>query len=87
MAPPGGPAPHSLALDQSILPMFFYLKAAVAPTGVFATTDDWGTKESGLARRVQRAGTEYAELIANHPAEDYPDEFANVPDFSTLLNG
>ena len=70
-----------------MLPMFFSPKPAVAPTGVFATTDDWGTKESGLARRVQRAGTEFAELIAKNPAADYADEFANVPDFSTLLNG
>ena len=43
--------------------------------------------QSGLMRRVQRAGTEFAELIERNPAVDYADEFANVPDFSTLLNG
>ena len=26
-------------------------------------------------------------FIAKNPAADYADEFANVPDFSTLLNG
>lgn len=87
MAATGGTARHSLAIDQAMLPMFFYLKAAVAPTGVFAATEDWGSTESGLVRRVRRAGTQFAELIANHPAEDYADEFAHVPDFSTLLNG
>ena len=87
MAATGGTARHSLAIDQTMLPMVFYLKAAVAPTGVFAATEDWGSTESGLVRRVRRAGTQFAELIANHPAADYADEFANVPDFSTLLNG
>ncbi len=87
MAATGGTARHSLAIDQTMLPMFFYLKAAVAPTGVFAATDDWGTSESGLMRRVQRAGTEFAELIERNPAVDYADEFANVPDFASLLGG
>ena len=32
-------------------------------------------------------GTEFADLMAKNPADDYADEFANVPDFSTLLNG
>ena len=76
-----------VAVTATMLPMFFYLKAAVAPTGVFAATEDWGSTESGLVRRVRRAGTQFAELIANHPAVDHADEFANVPDFSTLLNG
>ena len=38
-------------------------------------------------RRVQRAGTEFAELIERNPAVDYADEFANVPDFASLLGG
>ena len=95
MAATGGTARHSLAIDQTMLPMFFYLKAAVAPTGVFAATDDWGTSaaeggrhdQSGLMRRVQRAGTEFAELIERNPAVDYADEFANVPDFASLWGG
>ena len=87
MAATGGTARHSLAIDQAMLPMFFYLKAAVAPTGVFAATEDWGSTESGLVRRVRRAGTQFAELIANHPAVDHADEFANVPDFASLLGG
>lgn len=95
MAATGGTARHSLAIDQTMLPMFFYLKATVAPTGVFAATDDWGTAaaeggrhdQSGLVRRIAKAGEEFAELIASRPATDYADEFANVPDFATLLNG
>ena len=95
MAATGGTARHSLAIDQAMLPMFFYLKAAVAPTGVFAATDDWGAgaaeggrhDQSCLMRRVQRAGADFAELIERNPAVDYADEFANVPDFASLLGG
>lgn len=87
MAATGGTARHSLAIDQTMLPMFFYLKATVVPTSVFAATEDWGSAESGLARRIERAAAEFAELVVSRPASDYADEFANVPDFATLLNG
>ena len=85
MAATGGTARHSLAIDQTMLPMFFYLKAAVAPTGVFAATDDWGSADSALARRISAAGAEFATLVQARPASDYADEFADVPDFATLL--
>ena len=85
MGATGGTARHSLAIDQAMLPMFFYLKAVVAPTGVFAATEDWGSAESGLARRIERAATEFAELIVARPAVDHADEFAEVPDFASLL--
>lgn len=85
LAATGGSVRHSLAIDQSMLPMFFYLKAVIAPTPVFAATEDWGTAGSGLARRIERAASEFAGLITARPAPDYADEFANVPDFSTLL--
>ncbi len=85
MAATGGTARHSLAIDQAMLPLFFYLKATVAPTAVFAATDDWGSTETGLARRIDKAGAEFAELIVARPATDYADEFANVPDFASLL--
>ncbi len=85
MAATGGTARHSLAIDQAMLPLFFYLKATVAPTAVFAATDDWGSTETGLARRIEKAGAEFAELIVARPATDYADEFAVVPDFASLL--
>lgn len=56
MAATGGTARHSLAIDQTMLPLFFYLKAAIVPTAVFAATDDWGD-DSGLARRVEQAAS------------------------------
>lgn len=85
MAATGGTARHSLAIDQAMLPLFFYLKATVAPTAVFAATDDWGSTEGGLVRRIEQAGAEFAELIVARPASDHADEFADVPDFASLL--
>ena len=85
MAATGGTARHSLAIDHAMLPLFFYLKATVAPTAVFAATDDWGSADSALARRISAAGAEFATLVQARPASDYADEFADVPDFATLL--
>lgn len=65
----GGTPRHSLAIDQSMLPLFFYLKAAVAPTTVFAATEDWGDDTSGLVGRIDRAGRELAALVAGQREE------------------
>ncbi|GAB3699745.1 CE1759 family FMN reductase [Mariniluteicoccus flavus] len=59
----GGTPRHSLAIDQSMLPLFFYLKASVVPTSVFAATDDWGTADSGLSRRITAAGRDLAAAL------------------------
>ena len=86
LAATGGTARHSLAIDHAMLGMFFYLRATPAPTPVFAATDDWGSGQADLASRITRAAAEFAELIVARPASDHRDEFADVPDFSTLLN-
>lgn len=62
----GGTARHSLAIDHALRPLFSYLHAAVASTGVFAATDDWGAAEDGVATltsRIDRAGAEFAALV------------------------
>ncbi len=87
MAAAGGTARHSLVIDHAMLPLFHYLKAAPATTGVFAATEDWGDAEASLGRRVRAAGEEFAELVVSRPALDYADEFASVPDFEALLRG
>lgn len=83
----GGSARHSLAIDQAMLPLFFYLKATVAPTSVFAATADWGDAESGLDARIQKAAQEFAVLVEQRPASDHADEFDAVVDFAELLGG
>lgn len=58
---------HSLALDFAIRPLFTYLHAVVAPTGVFAATSDWGENTAGLSTlpdRIERAAAELARLVA-----------------------
>lgn len=69
----GGTERHSLALDYSIRPLFAYLHAIVAPTGVYAASSDWGSQGevstgsttglAGLPERIDRAATELAALV------------------------
>lgn len=63
LAATGGSSRHSLAIDSTMLPLFFYLKAAVVPTSVFAATEDWGDSSSGLDERITKAGHELAEMV------------------------
>ncbi|MER5886068.1 FMN reductase [Streptomyces sp. NPDC001941] len=58
----GGTARHSLVLDHAMRPLFSYLRAVVAPTAVYAASEDWGGEE-GLGARVGRAGAELAGLM------------------------
>ena len=59
----GGTERHSLALDYAMRPLFTYLHAVVAPTGVYAASSDWGSAESSLGERVDRAAAEFAALV------------------------
>ncbi len=74
IAATGGTARHSLALEHAMRPMFAYLHAVVAPTAVYAATEDWAGGE--LARRIDRAAGELAELMVRTPA---PAEQTLVP--------
>jgi FMN reductase len=65
LAATGGSARHSLVLDYALRPLFSYLKATIAPTGVYAATADFGSDEAGrsLAERVSRATRQLVGLI------------------------
>jgi FMN reductase len=80
-----GTARHSLALDHALRPLFAHLRAIAAPTGVLAATEDWGSTDSGLAQRIERAGRELADLVAGRPAEAPSDPFVDVVPFEALL--
>lgn len=80
-----GTARHSLALDHALRPLFAHLRAVAVPTGVLAATEDWGSTDSGLAQRIERAGRELADLVAGRPAEAPSDPFADVVPFEALL--
>ncbi|MFJ9443183.1 FMN reductase [Kitasatospora sp. NPDC101235] len=63
----GGTARHSLALEHALRPLFSYQRALVAPTAVFAASEDWGgtgdTHTDSLPGRIDRAGGELAALV------------------------
>lgn len=67
IAATGGTERHSLVLEHALRPMFSYLHAVVSPTGVYAATDDFGTKSSsgGLSGRITKAAADYARLLAS----------------------
>lgn len=87
LAATGGSARHSLVIATAMLPLFHYLKAAVTPTGVFAATADWGDSAGQLRSRIESAGREFAQLVAEHPGVPMQDEFGDDIDFADLLRG
>jgi FMN reductase len=91
MAATAGTARHSLVIEHAMRPLFAYLRAIPAPTGVFAASEDWagaGGVDAELARRIDRAAGELADLVAGRPSTKRPvDPFADVPSFEELLRG
>ncbi|MBW8487170.1 FMN reductase [Actinomadura parmotrematis] len=81
----GGTARHSLAIDFALRPLMAYLRATVAPTGVYAASEDWGSEESGLAARIERAGGELAALVAGRAPAVAPDPYEQPTPFEQLL--
>jgi len=70
----GGTPRHSLALEHALRPLFAYLRAIVAPTGVYAASQDWGTESDShhgeLAARINRAGRELTGFMLCRPPAD-----------------
>ena len=92
MGATAGTARHALALEHTLRPLLSYLRAWVAPTGVFAATEDFGESstrapdDGSLAERIGRAAQELAGLVAALPARGARDPF-EVPDLDALLRG
>ncbi|MFF2746397.1 FMN reductase [Kitasatospora sp. NPDC058048] len=72
----GGTARHSLALEHALRPLFAYQRALVAPTAVFAASEDWGgagdARTDSLPARIERAGGELAALTRSALANPRP---------------
>ncbi|MEV0148923.1 MULTISPECIES: FMN reductase [unclassified Nonomuraea] len=72
IAATGGTARHSLALEHAMRPLFAYLRAIVAPTAVYAASEDWGGGGDAftdvLGERIGRAAGELAELVSGRAA-------------------
>ncbi|MEO3972663.1 FMN reductase [Streptomyces sp. CAU 1734] len=67
----GGTPRHSLVLEHALRPLFAYLRAVVAPTAVYAASEDWGGTGDALTDtlpvRIERAGAQFARLMATTP--------------------
>ena len=75
VAATAGTARHSLVIDHALRPLFSYLRAAVAPTGVFAASEEFGSTDDGaLSTRIDRAAGELAALVAARPSGPGRDE-------------
>lgn len=83
----GGTARHSLALEFAYRPLFAYLKAQVAPTSIFAASEDFGTHGSALGERIHTVAAELAGLVLNRAAQVPIDPFADPVPFGRLLAG
>ncbi|PZF60528.1 NADPH-dependent FMN reductase [Curtobacterium sp. MCBD17_013] len=84
----GGSPRHSLTVEHGFRPVFSYLRAAVAPTAVFAATEDWGDAEgvAALDRRIRRAGADLAHMVRTSRRR-VPVTEPDVVDFGSLLEG
>ena len=65
IAATGGTERHSLVLEHAMRPMFSYLHAIVAPTGVYAATADFGghREAADLTARIDKAASDYVRLL------------------------
>ncbi len=66
LAATGGTARHSLAIDQAMVPLFFYLRARPLPWPVYAATDDWADPQA-LDARVREAAEALAAQLSGGP--------------------
>lgn len=94
IAATGGTERHSLVLELALRPMFSYLHAVVAPTGVYAATHDFGTGDTGsgeasaITARITKAAAEFARLVQSCGPHQRYDEFdEDVSLMESLLTG
>lgn len=82
----GGSPRHSLVVEHSLLPLFYYFKADVTPLAVFAASGDWQGTGSELEFRIERAAQAFAHRMSDaRPAKQLPSE--PVLDYDDLLRG
>lgn len=85
----GGTDRHQMVLDYAMRPLFSYLRTRMAPTGVFAGPQDWGTADDGgtsLSQRIDRAAGEFVQLLEGPQPGRKPEPMESLP-FEQLLAG
>lgn len=87
LAATGGSGRHSMVIDYAMRPVFAYLRAAVVPTAVFASPEDWGGDggDGQLAERSHRAGRELALAVEGAAPVKRGGESATSLPFEQLL--
>jgi FMN reductase len=83
----GGTDRHQMVLDYALRPLFSYLRTRIAPTGIFAGPQDWGTADDGgstLAERIDRAASEFTRLLEGPQPGRKPAPLESLP-FEQLL--
>jgi FMN reductase len=88
IAATAGTARHSLVLEFAIRPLFAYLRADVAPTAVFAASEDFGAASlhgTSLSARIERAAGELADKVLRRGSVLPTDPFADPTPFTQLL--
>jgi FMN reductase len=72
LAATAGTARHALVADESMRPLFAFLRTLTAPTSLFAAPEDWS--DPALATRIDRAALELVLLIETGFAQKVRDE-------------
>jgi FMN reductase len=72
LAATAGTARHALVADESMRPMFAFLRTLTAPTSLFAAPEDWS--DPALATRIDRAALELVLLMETGFARKVRDE-------------
>ena len=84
LAATGGSPRHSLVIENSLLPLFYYFKALIVPTSVFAATADF-THTAELEMRVQQAAARFARFVlVARPPKQLPTPA--IADYDDLLS-
>lgn len=74
----GGSPRHSLVIDNSMRPLFSYLRMRVMPTGVYAATEDWGSPDTTSRAHDTESNAEYLSRRISHAGQDFADVVARL---------
>ena len=72
LAATAGTARHALVADETMRPLFAFLRTMTAPTSLFAAPEDWS--DTALATRIDRAALEFVLLMESGFAQQVRDE-------------
>jgi FMN reductase len=84
LAATGGSPRHSLVIENSLLPLFYYFKSLIVPSSVFAAASDFA-HPGELELRVQQAAARFARFVlVGRPPKQLPTPA--IADYDDLLS-